>query len=87
MNLTYTFFACILAASLIGCSRQDSYISNQQIAELTKERDRERTARLEAESRTKVLVTLAVVGCASALFLGIALGSSVRRRSLRQDDK
>ena len=87
MNLLWNFFACLMLASIIGCSGQESYTSNQQIAELTKERDRERTARLEAESRTKVLITLTVVGCAGGLFLGIALGSSVRGRSLRQHDK
>ena len=86
---TRSFFcAGLLVLSLTGCCKPEPPPSSPQLAEVTKERDRERAARIEAEaarqkaeSHNTTLMFGAALGCAVALFAGIALGSSARRRS------
>ncbi len=94
MNPRSILIAGLLALSLIGCGRQEPSPPIHQVVDLTRERDRERTARVEAESarqqaesRSKVIDSLAVVGSRSGAFLlGIALGSSARRQSVQRDE-
>jgi hypothetical protein len=86
---TRSFFcAGLLVLSLTGCCKPEPPPSSPQLAEVTKERDRERAARIEAEaarqkaeSNNTTLMFGAALGCAVALFVGIALGSSARRKS------
>jgi hypothetical protein len=80
--------ASALVFSLIGCGKPEPPPPSPQLAEVTKERDRERAARIEAEaarhkaeSHNTSLMFGAALGCAVALFAGVALGCSARRRS------
>jgi hypothetical protein len=80
--------AVAIGFTLTGCGKPEPPPPSSQLAEVTKERDRERTARIEAEaarqkaeSHNTSLMLGAALGCAVALFAGIALGSSARRRS------
>jgi hypothetical protein len=88
MQICSFFCASLLALSLIGCGKPEPPPPSIQLAEVTKDRDRERAARIEAEaarqkaaSHNTTLMLGAALGCAVALFTGIALGSSARRRS------
>jgi hypothetical protein len=88
MHLRSIACASLLALSLMGCGKPEPPPPSPQLAEVTKERDRERTARIEAEaarqkaeSHNTTLMFGAALGCTVALFAGIALGSSARRRS------
>jgi hypothetical protein len=88
MPLRSFFCAGLLVLSLTGCGKPEPPPPSPQLAEVTKERDRERTARIEAEaarqkaeSHNTALTFGGALGCAVALFAGIALGSSARRRS------
>jgi hypothetical protein len=80
--------ATAIGFTLIGCGKSEPPPPSPQLAEVTKERDRERAARIEAEaarqkaeSHNTTLMFGAALGCAVALFAGVALGSSARRRS------
>ena len=80
--------AAAIGITLIGCGKSEPPPPSPQLFEVTKERDRERAARIEAEaarqkaeSRNTTLMLCAALGCAVTLFAGIALGSSARRRS------
>ena len=80
--------AVAIGITLTGCGKPAPPPPSPQLAEVTKERDRERAARIEAEaarhkaeSHNTSLMFGAALGCAVALFAGIALGSSARRRS------
>jgi hypothetical protein len=88
MQIRSFFCASLLVLSLTGCGKPEPPPPSPQLAEVTKERDRERTARIEAEaarqkaeSHNTTLMFGAALGCAVALFAGVALGSSARRRS------
>jgi hypothetical protein len=88
MQIRSFFCASLLVLSLTGCGKPEPPPPSSQLAEVTKERDRERAARIEAEaarqkaeSHNTILMFGAALGCAVALFAGIALGSSARRRS------
>ena len=80
--------ATVIGLTLIGCGKPERPPPSTQLAEVTKERDRERAARIEAdaarqkaESHSMTLMFAAALGCTVALFAGIALGSSALRRS------
>jgi ABC-type nitrate/sulfonate/bicarbonate transport system permease component len=80
--------AFLLVLSLTGCGKPEPPPSSPQLAEVIKERDRERAGRIEAEAARHKAESLntslmfgAALGCAVALFAGIALGSSARMRS------
>lgn len=88
MHLRCVLFASLLALSLMGCGNTEPSPISPQLAKVTKERDHERAARIEAEaarqkaeSHNTTLMFGAALGCIVALFAGIALGSSARRRS------
>jgi hypothetical protein len=88
MQIRSFFCASLLVLSLTGCGRPEPPPPSPQLAEVTKERDRERAARIEAEaarqkaeSHNTSLMLGGALGSAVALFAGIALGSSARRRS------
>jgi hypothetical protein len=88
MNPRAFLMVVVIGITLIGCGKAEPPPSSPQLAEITKERDRERAARIEAEaarqkaeSHNTTLMFGAALGCAVALFVGIALGSSARRRS------
>lgn len=89
MHLHSILIFAAIGLTLIGCGKPEPPPPSPQLAEVTKERDRERAARIEAEavrqkaeSHNTTLMFGAALGCAVALFAGIALGSSARRRSL-----
>ena len=82
--------AIVLGITLIGCGKPEPPPPSPQLVEVTKERDRERAARIEAEaeaarrkaeSHNAFLMLGGALGSAVALFAGIALGSSARRRA------
>lgn len=80
--------AAAIGITLIGCGKSEPPPPSPQLAEVIKERDRERAGRIEAEaarqraeSHNTTLLFGAALGSAVALFVGIALGSSARRRS------
>ena len=88
MNRRSFLMAVVTGLTLLGCSKPEPPPPSPQLVEVTKERDRERAARIEAEaarqkaeSHNTSLMFGAALGCAVALFAGIALGSSARRRS------
>jgi hypothetical protein len=80
--------AVAIGITLVGCGRPEPPPPSPLLAEVTKDRDHERAARIEAEaarqkaeSHNTTLIFGAALGCAVTLFAGIALGSSARRRS------
>jgi hypothetical protein len=88
MQIRSFFCASLLALSLSGCGKPEPPPPSPQLGEVIKERDRERAGRIEAqaarqkaESHNTILMFGAALGCAVALFAGVALGSSARRRS------
>ena len=88
MNPRSMLLVIVLGFALVGCVKREPLPLSSQLAEVTKERDRERAARIEAEaarhkaeSHNTTLMFGAALGCTVALFAGIALGSSARRRS------
>ena len=88
MHRPFVLLPGLLALCLIGCGRPEPPPPSPQLAEVIKERDRERAARNEAEaarqkgeSHNTSLMFGAALACTVALFAGIALGSSARRRS------
>jgi hypothetical protein len=88
MQIRSVLLASLLAPFLTGCGKPEPPPPTPQLAEVTKERDRERVARIEAEvarqkaeSHNTTLMFGAGLGCTVALFAGVALGSSARRRS------
>jgi hypothetical protein len=88
MQIRLFFCAGLLVLSLTGCGKPEPPPPSPQLVEVTKDRDRERAARSEAEaarqkaeSYNATLMFGGALGSAVALFAGIALGSSARRRA------
>jgi hypothetical protein len=88
MHPRFFSMAAAIGITLSGCGKPEPPPPSPQLVEVTKDRDRERAARIEAEaarqkaeSYNATLMFGGALGCTVALFAGVALGSSARRRS------